>query len=337
MFNISIISMKTRKLFILFSFLIMGMFIVMLTACKKEEEEDTKGPVPVLTTADVSNITAKSAGCGGNIINDGGKTVTSRGMCWSTGITPTVADKKTNDGSGAGIFFSTITGLQPNTTYFARAYATNSNGTGYGSTMSFTTQPGVIDIDGNVYNIVTIGTQTWMTENLRTTRFRNGNNIPHVTDNSAWSSLSTPAYCWNNNDSSAYAHIYGALYNWYAVSAGNLCPEGWHVPTDGQWTTLTNYLGGENVAGGKMKEAGTEHWNSPNTGATNESGFTALPGGARSTDGSYGAHGEFAFFWSATQSFGAMAYYRLLRFNQSNADRFEYNKRYGLSVRCLKD
>lgn len=319
------------------SSLMLGMFVILLTACKKEEEEDPKGPVPVVITADISDVTAKSAACGGNISSDGGKTVTSRGICWSTEITPTVADNKSVDGAGAGQFSSTITGLLPNTTYFARAYATNSNGTGYGSTMSFTTKQGVVDIDGNVYNIVTIGTQIWMTENLKTTRFRNGNTIPHVTDNAGWSGLSTPAYCWINNDSSGDGQIYGALYNWFAVSTGNLCPEGWHLPTDAHWTTLTNYLGGENVAGGKMKETGTVHWNSPNTGATNSSGFTALPGGARSTDRSYGTHGEFAFFWSATQSFGAMAYYRLLRFNQSKADRFENNKRYGLSVRCVKD
>ena len=133
------------------------------------------------------------------------------------------------------------------------------------------------DIDGNVYHTVTIGTQIWMVENLKTTRYNDGSPIPFVTDSSSWSNLTTPGYCWYNNDTTN-KNTYGALYNWFAVNTGKLAPTGWHVPTDDEWTTLTTYLGGESIAGGKLKETGTTHWRTPNAGATNEIGFTASSG-----------------------------------------------------------
>ena len=139
----------------------------------------------------------------------------------------------------------------------------------------------VTDIDGNVYQTVTIGTQVWMVENLKTTRYIDGTAIPLDTNSSTWGGLTTPGYCWYN-DSAIYGNTYGALYNWYAVNTGKLAPAGWHVPTDSEWTVLTTYLGGETVAGGKLKDTGTTYWQSPNTGATNASGFLALPGGFRS-------------------------------------------------------
>jgi uncharacterized protein (TIGR02145 family) len=134
------------------------------------------------------------------------------------------------------------------------------------------------DVDGNVYNTVTIGAQVWMAENLRTTKYNDGTSIPLVTDSTKWSDLSTPAHCWYNNDKASYKATYGALYNWYTVATDNLCPTGWHVPTTAEWQILKDYLG-SSVDGGKLKESGTTHWKSPNKGATNESGFTALPGG----------------------------------------------------------
>lgn len=138
----------------------------------------------------------------------------------------------------------------------------------------------VTDIDGNVYNTVTLGTQVWMVENLKTTKYRDGTNIPNVTDGIAWANLTTPAYCWYNNDLTV-KNNYGALYNEYAVNTGKLCPTGWHVSTENDWNTLISYLGGNDAAGYKIKEKGTTHWLGLNTGATNESGFTALPGGNR--------------------------------------------------------
>jgi uncharacterized protein (TIGR02145 family) len=143
----------------------------------------------------------------------------------------------------------------------------------------------VKDIDGNVYKTITIGTQVWMAENLRTTKLDDGKIVPLVTDDKIWAGLNTPAYCWYTNNAPENKNKYGALYNWYTVSTNKLCPRGWHVPTDAEWKTLITNLGGESVAGGKLKEKGTSHWQSPNAGATNETGFTALPSGERKQSG----------------------------------------------------
>ena len=151
-----------------------------------------------------------------------GATITSRGVCWSTATSPTFElSSKTSDNTGTGIFTSTIIGLAPNTTYYVRAYSTNSFGTGYGSSLPLTTQDygTVTDIDGNVYKTITIGTQTWMEENLKTTKYNQGTVIPQVSDVGTWSGLRSPAYCWYNNDAINYKAVYGAMYNWYAVDA----------------------------------------------------------------------------------------------------------------------
>jgi uncharacterized protein (TIGR02145 family) len=136
----------------------------------------------------------------------------------------------------------------------------------------------VTDIEGNDYTTVTIGTQTWMGENLKTTKLTDGESIPKITENAAWPNLATPAYCWYNNDETAHKKIYGALYNWYTVNTGKLCPTGWHIPSDDEWKTMIAFLGGAE-AGNKLQEVGTTHWTTQNEGATNKSGFTALPGG----------------------------------------------------------
>jgi uncharacterized protein (TIGR02145 family) len=198
---------------------------------------------------------------------------------------------------------------------------------------------GLVDIDGNNYPVVKIGNQIWMKENLRVSQYRNGVSIPIVTDATAWGSLTTGGRSWNNNDS--YENPYGNLYNWHAVAdSRGLCPTGWHVPTDAEWTTLTTYLGGESVAGGKMKTIGTTYWNSPNTGATNESGFSALPGGFRFNDGSFLNVRLSAFFWSATEYDNNYAWYRILHYYYGVVYRNNppsYYKSVGASVRCLRD
>lgn len=194
------------------------------------------------------------------------------------------------------------------------------------------------DIDGNVYTSVTISTQVWLIENLKTTKYNDGTAIPLVTDNTAWSNLSTPGYCWYNNDANTYEGTYGALYNWYTVNTGKLCPTGWHVPTDAEFATLINYLGGPLSAGNKLKETGITHWASPNTGATNESGFTALPGGARTeNDGIFFHIRDEGNWWSASESDATFAWNRYLTY--SNPDSYSvYNyKQIGFSVRCLQD
>ena len=301
--------------------------------------------LPVINTSMVSSITLTSAISGGSIPSDGGATVTARGVCWSTTSVPTTSDNFTSDGIGTGSYGSSITGLTAGTTYYVRAYATNYIGTSYGNEVSFTTTAAITncgtltDIDGNNYTTVTIGAQCWMAENLRTTRYRNGDPIPNVTDNTAWAALNTGAFSWYNNDAASYQTTYGALYNWYSVAdSRNICPTGWHVPTDDELTTLTTFLGDLTVGGGKLKEAGTTHWLIPNTGATNETGFTFLPGGDRADDGACMGISTNGYFWSSTEyplySFG---FYRYLIYNYSNIFQNSINKAYGFSVRCIKD
>ncbi|MDF1546840.1 MAG: fibrobacter succinogenes major paralogous domain-containing protein [Bacteroidales bacterium] len=167
----------------------------------------------------------------------------------------------------------------------------------------------VTDADGNVYKTVKIGTQIWMAENLKTTKYHNGDAIPEVTGITEWGDLTTSAYC-NYDNNAASATTYGRLYNWYAVNdSRNIAPSGWHIPTDADWETLKTYLGGSDLAGGKLKEAGTGHWQSPNLGATNESGFNALPGGVRGLNGIFGYIGIFSIWWSANQYSDIYAYY----------------------------
>jgi uncharacterized protein (TIGR02145 family) len=200
----------------------------------------------------------------------------------------------------------------------------------------------VIDIDGNIYHIVTIGTQVWMVENLKTTKMNDGTAIPLVTDGTAWSILTTPGYCWYKNDPATYKTPYGALYNWYAVNTGKLCPTGWHVPTDAEWTRLTTYLGGETVAGGKMKSTGTIGggtglWQNPNTGATNESGFTGVPAGCLNIDGTFIGIGYSSYCWSSSDYDIGSAWLRYLDANNSNVLKVGVSKSNGFSVRCLRD
>jgi uncharacterized protein (TIGR02145 family) len=318
------------------------MVIVSIFSCnKKENPTEPSVQIPELTTSSVTNITQTTASSGGNITSDGGGAITSRGVCWSTKSTPTISDNKTSDGTGTGNFTSGITGLSANTTYYVRAYATNHVGTGYGDTKSFTTQSGgggtITDIDGNVYHTVTIGSQVWMVENLKTTKYRNGDPIPNVTDNTAWYNLTTGAYC-NYDNNISKATTYGRLYNWFAVNDNRkIAPSGWHVPTDEEWTTLTTFLGGFSVAGGKLKEAGLAHWVSPNTGATNETGFTALPGGTRISDGTFYNNGYSGNWWSSTVSNAVSAWYRYLYYNDGKGLRDGSINLYGFSVRCLRD
>ncbi|HAQ17773.1 MAG TPA: hypothetical protein DCR40_00905 [Prolixibacteraceae bacterium] len=195
----------------------------------------------------------------------------------------------------------------------------------------------VADIDGNVYHTVKIGTQTWMVENLKTTKYNDGISIPYVTDNKIWESLVTPGYCWYNNNI-GFKNPYGALYNWYAINTGKLAPKGWHVPSDSEWTILVDYLGGKAIASAKLRESGTMHWTNSNTG-TNETGFTALPGSNRSSSGTFFSIGLSAYWWNSSefstnnQTFGGFR-------NMGNATDIGEGssvKQSGFSIRCVKD
>ena len=231
-----------------------------------------------------------------------------------------------------------MSGLIEGKKYYVRAYATNSVGTSYGDFVSFTTND-LRDIDGNIYHNVTIGTQVWLVEDLKTTHFRDGTSIPLVSDGATWGNLSTPAYCWHNNNI-ANKNTYGALYNWYTVNTGKLAPAGWHVPTDSEWFTLINYLGGVSKAGPKLKEAGTTHWLSPNTGATNETGFSALPCGYRDeSNGIFSNNGNLGYsvlWWSTTEN-GTSGGDVGIDYLYTNANQTTLPKKYGISVRCIKD
>ena len=203
--------------------------------------------------------------------------------------------------------------------------------------LSFATAT-VTDIDGNVYETVLIGDQLWMSENLKVTHYRNGDEIPTGLDDASWSSTEEGAYAVYNDDP-VNAEIYGNLYNWYAVDDDRgVCPDGYHAPTENEFDELIAYLGGADIAGGKLKEAGLEHWNSPNTGATNESGFTGLPAGHRNTNnGDYIYMGFYGYFWSSTENGSDLAWRRYLFHYSSGIARDTFGKPNGFSIRCLRD
>ena len=194
----------------------------------------------------------------------------------------------------------------------------------------------VKDIDGNKYKTIHIGEQVWMAEDLKTTKYNDGSAIPLVNDYDKWSKLITEGFCWYNNDNTdKRANI--ALYNWYSVATNKLCPKGWHVPTDAEWEALGIFLGGPPVAGGKMKEKGFGHWKEPNILATNESGFTALPGGFRSFNGSFSYIGKSGYWWSSTEYSGTNSFFFNLRYKYSDLYRYIADKPNGFCVRCLLD
>jgi uncharacterized protein (TIGR02145 family) len=318
----------------------------------------TTASVPILSTTNVSLINAFSATSGGVITSDGGESIISRGVCWSTNSGPTITDPKTTDGTGTGNFNSTILGLQLYVKYYVRAYATNSVGTSYGNQFSIVTLQNdqIADIDGNIYNTVLIGTQVWMKENLKTTKYSDGTQIPQVKTNASWMSIgiNDKALCYYNDDA-PNGNIYGALYTWSAAvngltgSASNpsgiqgVCPTGWHLPSDLEWTALSTYLGGISIAGGKMKELGITHWKYPNEGATNECGFTALAGGLRNHNSSSIVPGlssnmfEDGLWWSSTEYTQTEAYRWVLDYSYTNFIKAWYERNYGLSVRCVKN
>ena len=307
-----------------------------------------------LSTTAAFSSTPTTAMSGGNITTDGGAPIITSGVCWSTSANPTITDSKTIDGTEAGAFITSLTGLTPNTTYNIRAYATNSAGTAYGNQVSFTTNsPNMFtDRDGNIYHTVTIGTQTWMVENLKTTLYNDGTSIPIVTDNIVWGSLTTPGYCWYRNDST-YKNTFGALYNWYTVNTGKLAPTGWHVPTHAEWTTLGGYLtaNGYNNDGSTLGDshakslAAKTDWRVSTSldavgndlSKNNRTGFSALPGGYRNGSGFYGAN-SVGWWWSSTVFDTNTAWDSGLSYDRSDVmylpSIFEYN---GFSVRCIKD
>ncbi len=318
---------------------------------------------PTVTTNSVTNITANSAFCGGNVTAQGTYSVTDRGVCWSTSQNPTIVNNHITCGFGSGSFACNITGLSHNTTYYVRAYATNSAGTSYGTQKSFTTTVApcgtstVTDYDNNTYNTVQIGNQCWMKENLKTTHYADGTPI------SLGSSTSTStAYRYYPDNNSLNVSTYGYLYNWKAVMRNSssspanpsgvqgICPNGWHVPSDAEWTRLTDYVSSQSeyVCGSNSSYiakalASSTGWSSSsntcavgnNPSANNATGFSAVPAGGY--DGYYYYFGSYADFWSATQYDSNNAFFRPLFYGSADVNRRNGDKYFELSVRCLRD
>jgi len=320
------------------------------TQCKKAINPKVK--LPEITTNEPSIITQTSAYCGGRIINNDGEDIIARGICWNNTGNPTVADNNIivhKEPYLGNIHFRTkISGLLKYTTYYVRAYAINRAGTVYGNEQSFytieqlETNP-IVDKDGNSYNTVKIGNQIWMASSLLTTTLNNGKMIPNVEDGKQWASLLSEGQCtYDNTENLDSIVAYGRLYNWYAVKTDELCPNGWHVPSVNDFHELSNYLEGEDLAGGKLKEVGTTHWHNPNTGADNESGFTALPSGYRELIDDkpiFGSKGNSSIMWTSievTQN-SKESFTRDLSWADSEIKTGSGDKKSGFSVRCIKN
>jgi uncharacterized protein (TIGR02145 family) len=292
--------------------------------------------LPVVITNGCSNVVMNTADLAGKVNDDGGAPVTRRGFCWSSSTAePTTSDDTVVCSIGGGSFAISLKDLTGQTTYHLRAWATNSNGTGYGNTVSLRTiDTTITDIDNNLYRIVQIGTQIWMAENLRVEHYRNGDPVPVVSSNSQWSVISGGGMCWYSHDSAKYAS-YGPLYNWAAaMDQRGLSPKGWHIPSNGEWTTLITFLGGTDIAGARMKETGTAHWFEPNLGADNRSGFRGIGGGLRYTSGHYIGLNESGLYWSSSSGTSMLN----LAYSWTRAKIDDYTlEKLAVSIRCIKD
>lgn len=331
--------------------------------CVKEEGAAPSPTTPGVTTEGSTNVSANAATIQGKVLSDGGAVISQRGFYWSeTNSNPDQSSNVEFVSGTTGDFSKTISGLKENTTYYFRAFAANSIGTTLGDVITFKTQSSgggggtntfTDQRDGNIYKTVTIGSQVWMAENLKY--------LPSVVGAGTVSQISPYFYVLGYNGTNVTEakatsnyNTYGVLYNWPAAlnkaesSTANpsgvqgVCPIGWHLPSDTEWTQLTDYLGGTSVAGGKLKETGTTHWISPNRGATNETSYTALPGGYRSyADDLIGETfigiGYFGMWWSATEYNSNKAWHRSMYYDNSNVYRDGANKDDGFSVRCVKD
>lgn len=321
--------------------------VIIANSCIENDQDNAS-----IETIAVKNITASSAESGGIISPDGIQTVISQGICWSKKENPTLADNYSNNNDGSVSFKCNIINLNADSTYYARAFYVTSKDTVYGNMVEFTTpnyilfnpdlQYGTVtDVDGNVYKTITLGKQTWMAENLKVTHFRNGEAITNETDLGKWGyfQITTSAYCWYNNDI-ANKNIYGAMYNWYAASdSRNIAPLGWHVSSVDDWQTLISFLGAPQINNGyKLRETSTAHWVSENFSllATNETGFTALPGGkvAPLHFGFMDIGVGFAYFWTNSGTWDGSSCVYLA--SDITIDNLQPNCR-GFNIRCVKD
>lgn len=277
---------------------------LLLSSCNKTNEIN----LPTVTTISVTNIATITATSGGNILSDGGDAIITSGVCWSLKQNPSINDSLTVDSANNETYSSSLSGLASNTTYYLKAYATNSKGTAYGNEISFKTNPlteipkTVTDFEGNVYHTVQINDQVWLEENLRSTKYRNGEPISNVTNENDWTKTENGAYCWYRNKPEEFSE-YGVIYNLNAATDNRgIAPNGWHIPSLAEYRVLIKSLGGFEVAGGKLKEPGIIHWESPNNTDPNSSNFNALPGGYRDYNGGFNFVTIEGMWWSTTPS-----------------------------------
>jgi uncharacterized protein (TIGR02145 family) len=303
---------------------------------------------PAVNTNDVTSVTNSTAVCGGSVTSDGGFPITEYGVYWGTSQHPETTGTKLQAAVGDSLFSLNLSGLTSEAQYFVTAYATNSSGTSFGTEKQFITYGTVKDIDGNTYNTIMLKTENiayfWMKENLRTTRYNDGTAIPLITDSLEWSSSSGDGYCWYNNDMASYKDKFGALYNFKASSmhvsnylnSHQICPVGW--ANGGDYNDLRYFFLDNNLEeGGKLKSI--TGWVSPNTGATNETGFSALPGGYRDGfSGKYYGMGSEAYFSDPTLNWptGMENYAFRLSYNRSFIDYYHNGSTDGYSIRCSK-
>jgi uncharacterized protein (TIGR02145 family) len=330
-----------------FDYSINDLFKAEILLFDKHRTQPVELPVVISSVGSVSSV---SAIIGGRVTGDGGSLVTDRGVYWGASPDPVNTGSKLSMGSDTGTFSNVITELNPATTYYFKAYASNSKGPAYGAEMSFKTLAAsvVSDVDGNIYNTVTIGSQVWLTENLKVTRLNDGQEIPMVTG--SWIEVTTPAYTWYNNDKETSGAYYGALYNWYAINTNKLCPSGWHVSTDNDFKTLEIELGMSSESADQTGMRGTNEgskiagngdlWSSGSL-VSNESfgssGINALPGGHLYYGGDFMNVGTSCIFFTATESNSSSAWYRQINNDGTQIDRSEFDKRDGFSVRCVKN
>jgi len=337
--------------------------------CIMGSEDTAIIKIPSVTTLKPYKITDKTVIVGGNVTDNSGTRVTKSGIYWGITTNPNIEGEKLVFGNGMGRFTTTLSNLSANTTYYVQAFAANCIGEAYGEVISFkTSEPYSNDSgtfidprDNQEYNWIKIGNQIWMAENLNATCYFDGKPLVNGTGISDIGNKdSVKYYFWYNDDSLEYADTYGALYTWSASMNGEassdfnpsciqgICPDGWHLPSDNEWKELEMYLGLSQVeagwtglrghdSGGKLKEAGTVYWESPNEGATNSTGFTALPGGYRFQDGNFSQIGKIADFWSSTEADINFAWYRKLLYTVSSVSRSNHSKTCGCSVRCIKN
>lgn len=316
------------------SLLSLILIMSLVTACEPDEKI-----VPVVETYTPEFVASTSATIGVRCIQKNGSLLEC-GIYIGTTTGPDQNGFKIRMGTDTGLYLGQITGLTPSVTYYLKAYAINTDGEGLGYETSFNTPATVLDADNNEYPVLKAHGKYWMAKNLRTTKFANGDNIPTTsTPGLDITSEIDPIYRWSYNGSYDSTVVYGNLYSWFtATDSRNVCPTGWHLPTDAEWTALENLLGTYTIAGSKLKESGNDHWIAPyNSDATNESCFTALPGGYRPSNGSFALINNEGRFWTATESETANAWSRTLTAGSGLVSRTGADKKAGLSVRCIKD